>query len=842
MMQIALRMARHRITSLVAVACAALGGAALVTATGVLTESGLRSHAPVGRLGGADIVVAAPQTVHAPENVPAVLPERNRIPGDVAERLTSIPGVQRVVGDVSFPAALLDASGHVIALDDPRTAGHGWSSVHLLPRHGANGAAPAGAEEIALGSGAAAAARADVGDDIRVTAAGGAIRTYRVSAVVTGAGSDVFFSDAAAAAFRDSTEVDLIGLRTDADSVPPVADAVRRKLGGTGLVVSTGAARGDTVAPDVTAARGTLLLVAGSLAGIVVMLVGFVVTGAVSVSVAGQRRALALIRSIGGTPRQVRSLVSAETTATAAIAALPGIALGYLIAGRLGDLLRTTDILPESLPLTFSPLPAVTGLVSMVLVAQLAARAASWRMSRLPAIEAMTESSTEPRRTSRIRERIGLLVMLAAAGIATAPLFVPSEIGAAMTSTAGIVAAIGLAVAAPGLLRRLTDALAGRIPAGVSVPTWLAVTNLRVFTTRFAGIITASAMLMIFTLTYAISQTTLLRASSDSVREATTAQLRITANQLGGVPNDLAAEVRELDGIRAAAPMSTTSVVWPHRVLGDVEIEAEPAMVLGPGASGVLDLDVREGSLNKLEGSTIAIGTDVARSRDAGVGTAVTLTLGDGTQTRARVVAIYARHLGLGSIALSNDLALAHTTSGLDQSLLVRGDDTARAEKALTALAASRPGLEVELTGSNSDASIAAPGLVLNVATIAVLLGYLALTISNRIVAVTTQRRGEIAALRAVGATRAQILGMSRREALIATAVSCGGALLVSALPLTFLGIGFLDRPWPSAPIWLLPATVALVLGLIVTSVELPMRHLLRSSSAGSPGGDQAAR
>lgn len=839
MLQIALRMARHRLTSLVAVACAALGGAALVTATGVLTESGLRSHAPVGRLGGADIVVTAPQSVHAPESIPAVLPERNRISGDLAARLANVSGVERVVGDVAFPAALLDAKDRVVPSGDPRAAGHGWSSADLLPGDTATGARPPAADEIALGRAAAQAAGVGIGDDVHVVAAGRPTQSYRVSGVVEGAGSEVFFSDATAAQLRGSSEVDLVGLRVDPESADSVADAVREELHGTGLIVSTGAERGDTVAPDVTAARGTLLLVAGSLAGIVVMLVGFVVTGAVSVSVAGQRRALALIRSIGGTPRQVRGLVAAETTTTAALAALPGIAVGYLIAGRLGDLLRTTGILPDSLPLTVSPLPAVVGVASMILVAQLAARAASWRMSRLPAIDAMTESLTEPREPSRLRERIGLLVMLAAAGIAATPLFVRSELGAAGTSTAGIVAAIGLAVAAPGLLRRMSDAAGSRVPSQVSATTWLAVTNMRVFSTRFAGIITASAMLMIFTLTYAISQTTLLRASSDSVRDATTAQLRVTAEPLGGVPGDLAQQVRELDGVRSAATMSTTTVVWPHRVLGDVEIEAEPAMILSADASDVLDLDVRDGSLSKLVGHTIAVGTEVASSRDAGVGKTVELTLGDGTDIEARVVAVYDRQLGLGSIVLSDDLALPHTTTGLDQSLLVRTDDSTTAQKSLAALATTRPGLEIEPASGDSSSSVAAPGLVLNIATIAVLLGYLALTISNRIVAVTTQRRGEIAALRTAGATRAQILGMTRREALIAAVVSCGGALVVASVPLVFLGLGFLGRPWAAAPIWLLPATIALVAALIMISVELPMRYLLRSSAlAPAVGGD----
>ena len=64
MFPLALRMAAHRITALLAVVCAVLGGAALITGTGVLAESGLRSTLPPGRLGGADVVVAAGQEYH----------------------------------------------------------------------------------------------------------------------------------------------------------------------------------------------------------------------------------------------------------------------------------------------------------------------------------------------------------------------------------------------------------------------------------------------------------------------------------------------------------------------------------------------------------------------------------------------------------------------------------------------------------------------------------------------------------------------------------------------------------------------------------------------------------
>lgn len=44
MLHLAVRMAGHRITALLAVACAVLGGAALITGTGVMAESGFRSQ------------------------------------------------------------------------------------------------------------------------------------------------------------------------------------------------------------------------------------------------------------------------------------------------------------------------------------------------------------------------------------------------------------------------------------------------------------------------------------------------------------------------------------------------------------------------------------------------------------------------------------------------------------------------------------------------------------------------------------------------------------------------------------------------------------------------------
>jgi putative ABC transport system permease protein len=254
----------------------------------------------------------------------------------------------------------------------------------------------------------------------------------------------------------------------------------------------------------------------------------------------------------------------------------------------------------------------------------------------------------------------------------------------------------------------------------------------------------------------------------------------------------------------------------------------------GLSAAGkVLDLDVRAGDLAGLTGATIAVGSDLARSRDARVGRQVTLILGDGARVSARVVATYDRNLGFGSVVLSKDLAAGHTSTGLDASVLIRTAPGPDAERALAAFAASRPGLS--LTGTVAEpggVSTASAETWINLATIAVLLGYLLLSIANKLVATTAQRRTEIAALRLIGTTPRQILAMMRREAALISVAALAAGLALSAAPLALVGLGFLDRPWPAGPIWLLPATAGTVIAIAFLTIELPTRQALRTAPA----------
>ncbi|MDH6604991.1 putative ABC transport system permease protein [Streptomyces sp. SAI-208] len=832
MFPLALRMAAHRITALFAVVCAVLGGTALITGTGVLAESGLRSTLPPGRLGGADLVVAADQEYRPGGDLPLALPERSRVPARFVREFADLPGVTAAVGDLGFPAALVDGRGRVVPTgDDPASAGHGWSSAELLPHPRVEGHEPVGSAEVAVPAGAGF----EPGDRVQVVANGGPLTSYRVSAVVDAPGVGVYFADTTAVRLseRGTGSVDLIGLRTAPGTEQQVARAVRDRLSGTELKIFTGAGIGTAVSPGVGSARSLLMLLAGSLGGIVLLITGFVTAGALSVSIAGQRRDLALMRAVGATPRQIRRLAAGQSLVVAAVAVVPGVALGYPLAGQFHRMLGERGVLPPELPLTYSPVPALAAVLLVTAVVQLSARGAAWRTSRMPATEAVAESHSEPRRPSRVRTQAGLLLIAAASVLSAVPLVARTVLGASVTSIAGIVAAIGLALSGPALVRMAGDAAARRLRPGTAAPTWLAVSNLRAYALRMAGVVSPLAMAVVFVLTYVLAQTTVLAANAQDTREGTLAQYRLGAPALGGLPKDTQRSVRSVRGVRAAVPVGTTTVIWPYEQFGDTETESDPAAVLTPAAADVLDPAVLDGSLSRLTGDTIAVSGEVARMRGAGLGRRVRLVLGDGARVDARVVAVYDRGLGFGPLFLSHDLADGHTTSPLAQSLLVRTDGTKATERRLTALTTGRPGLTLQHTDAPSSADRDTPPEVwINLATIVVLLGYLLLSIANRLVAATAQRRTEIAALRLVGTTPRQIRAMMRREAALTAAAALVSGLLLSALPLALLGQGFLGHPWPTGPLWLLPAIAATVATTSFLTVELPTRHALRTPPA----------
>jgi hypothetical protein len=133
-------------------------------------------------------------------------------------------------------------------------------------------------------------------------------------------------------------------------------------------------------------------------------------------------------------------------------------------------MLAGRGVLPPELPLTVGPLPALATLLLLALTVQISARGATWRTSRMPATEAVAESRSEPRKPSKGRTLTGVLLIAAACALSVTPLLTRTVIGASATSIAGIVAAIGLALCGPALVRSLGERAVRRLRPGTPAP------------------------------------------------------------------------------------------------------------------------------------------------------------------------------------------------------------------------------------------------------------------------------------------------------------------------------------------------------------------------------------
>jgi putative ABC transport system permease protein len=143
--------------------------------------------------------------------------------------------------------------------------------------------------------------------------------------------------------------------------------------------------------------------------------------------------------------------------------------------------------------------------------------------------------------------------------------------------------------------------------------------------------------------------------------------------------------------VRSAVALTPTTLGPSLGVSDDVI----PAQILSGGQGGGLDVGVTAGSLTALHGDTIALGHRRADAVHAEIGDRVRVTVGDGTRTRATVVAIYTRALGFGDALLAPELAAAHQTSPQVGTILVQAADPAAVKRRLRALAARYPGLRV---------------------------------------------------------------------------------------------------------------------------------------------------
>jgi len=214
----------------------------------------------------------------------------------------------------------------------------------------------------------------------------------------------------------------------------------------------------------------------------------------------------------------------------------------------------------------------------------------------------------------------------------------------------------------------------------------------------------------------------------------------------------------------------------------------------------------------------------------ARVGTSVTVRLGDGATLTATVVALYGRGLGFGDVTLANDVVRAHTSTGLDDSLLVASDAAHRDE--VTRQIASW-GLVVQDRDSLAAAGSAERDAQswVNVIALLVVLGYVALAVVNTLSMATAARRPEFTLLHLIGSTGRQIRLMMRVEAVLVVTIAVVVGTLIAIPPLVGVAVGLSGRPLPTVPTLTYLAIIGSTVIVGMASIAVPTRTALRRAA-----------
>lgn len=264
---------------------------------------------------------------------------------------------------------------------------------------------------------------------------------------------------------------------------------------GMALVVAMTAVLGTGLATGTAAAdRAFLVEFPLIMGGWAVAIVVFAMVSTIGVTLSARAAEVGGLRLVGATPRQVRVLVSVETLAISATAAVPGLGAGYLLGWLLLRGVRATGLTDAATVYA----PGIALPVAGVVVVLGAGVLAAWIGSRKPSRRSPVAVAEPPARARRGRRVTAIVLLVAGIGSASAVLGLPADSIAttALTGPATVLTAIGLAVLAPELIAVANAVLRVVRPRSRGAGAHLAAVNLAAAPDRVRPVVTFLTLLV----------------------------------------------------------------------------------------------------------------------------------------------------------------------------------------------------------------------------------------------------------------------------------------------------------------------------------------------------------
>ena len=415
----------------------------------------------------------------------------------------------------------------------------------------------------------------------------------------------------------DTTTLHTAGMQAASSSHTGVRPRYASRMqagGGPGVTVLTGDRRGRAEAVGVAGSRIKLVLLSSIFGGLALIVMAILLASIIGLSVEQRQRELALLRTIGATPKQVRRLVVGATMRPAVLAALAGAAAGPFIARVLFDRIQAGGVVPDVLALRQSGIGVAVGALGALLITRVAAGLAARKAAKARLGEALGEAEELPGTLGPVRRIAAAVCVAGAVSCGSITLFMSPENAAATGGGTALAGALACALVAPRLIERLAAQV--RFTA---FPDQLAVLNVRARAHRNAALVIPVILVASVALANVYQQTT----QADALEHARAQDV-------------------------AGGASTITSAGWvEHPVDRSHRIDPWPLLA----ADRFKDV--------RLTGDTVAIPDKI----DAQVGDTIGMVLGDGVHVRLKVAKVLDGWSRNRSILLPTALLKAHTSA-----------------------------------------------------------------------------------------------------------------------------------------------------------------------------------
>ncbi len=709
--------------------------------------------------------------------------------GDVA----SIEGVSDAVAVIEAPQDAvrpIKANGDFITTEGPPQIAYNWvDNEQLSPFTLVNGAPPA-VGEFTVDYDSAAEHEFVIGDTYELIIPDG--RTRLTLSGTTSFGADNSTLGAVLMQMNTAEASGLFGLDgINNVSVQVADDAV---VADVQVAIETAIPTVDvadhaTVLEETTAEFTDEINIVGNIllgfGGVALFVSIFIIYNTFAI-VLGQRiRELALLRTVGADPRQIKRSVLGEAAVIGVLASAGGIGGGILVAKGLDALFGAMGADLPDYPLILATRTIIAAIVIGVGVTMLAAIGPARRAATVAPIAALTGGAEAGAAGSRTRKVSGFGLMGLGAAIGAAGLAgVGSTTTAVGAMAIGAVAMfLGVTLLSPLAVGAVTSVLGWPMRKGAGVAGHLAQKNAARNSRRTAT--TAAALMIGLAL---VSAALTVGASIKSTigttfEQSAVADYYVTDDLLDvDFPATLVSEVSESDLVSGATGFTQLEARVDGAVVDVVGLDFDQI-------DGLLDLDVREGSFATNVSNPVVVSVDEAEAINASVGDVLTTGFADGATLEATIVGLFDDQAIMFQDYLFDQRVLAD--AGQPQTLewvalsITDGASPEAVDGLVASLGNEFPAANIE-TGDEFrervtgmvDELLTMVNVMVALAVVIALIG-----IANTLALSVFERTRELGLIRAVGMTRRQLRRMVRFEAAL---VATFGAVLGVGLGLFF--------------------------------------------------------